>query len=122
MRSVVERTARLVAIVVLAWSAWAIGRRRTVETNLRRAFADWTTPAVRLTLDTTPSPADRDWLAAMRQNGVRVEWSWRGTPPAARAIAAAPLADPAGATSIAVAAPGGTSVALSDRLGPIDTG
>src|SRR5579862_8392887 len=122
MRSVVERTARVVAIVLLAWSAWAIGRRRTVETNLRRAFADWTTQVIRLTLDTTPSPVDRDWLAAMRQNGVRVEWSWRRVPPTPVALSAAPLADPSGATRVAVAAPGGMSVALSDRLGPIDSG
>ena len=122
MRSVVERTARLVAIGMLLWSAWAIGRRRTVETSVRGARADWTAQAVRLTLDSTPSPADRDWLVALRRNGVGVTWSWRRTPPTPLAVAVAPLADPAGATHIAVAAPGGTPVALADRLGPIDTG
>jgi hypothetical protein len=122
MRSVVERTARLVAIAMLAWSAWAIGRHTSPETRLRQAFADWTTPAVRVTLDSTPSPVDRDWLAALRRNGVRVEWSWRRGPATPIAVSAAALADPAGATHVAVAAPGGTSVALADRLGPIDTG
>jgi hypothetical protein len=122
MRSVVERAARVVAIVLLAWSAWAIGRETSVETNARRALTDWTTAAVRVTLDSTPSPIERDWLAAMRQNGVHVDWAWRRTPPTARAVVATPLADPAGATRVAIAAPGGTSVTLADRLGPIDTG
>jgi hypothetical protein len=122
MRSVVERIAHLVAIVTLLASAWAIGRQTAVETNVRRAFADWSTQAVRVAFDTTPSPVDRDWMAAMRQNGVRVEWFWRRTPPIARAVAATPLADPSGATRVAVAAPTGTLVALADRLGPIDTG
>jgi hypothetical protein len=122
MRLVVERVARVIAIVALAVSAWAIGRQSTVETNLRRALTDWTAPSVRLTLDSTPSPADRDWLAAMRRSGVSVAWSWRRSPPTALAVAPAPLPDPAGATRIAVAAPSGTSVALADRLGPIDTG
>jgi hypothetical protein len=122
MRSVVERTARLVAIVALAWSAWAIAHRTSVETNARRALADWTTQSVRITLDSTPSPVVRDWLAALRRNGVRVAWSWRRTPPTPLAVAGAPLADPAGATRVAVAAPSGTLVALADRLGPIDTG
>jgi hypothetical protein len=122
MRSVAERTARLVAIAVLIWSAWETGRRRTVETSLRRGFTDWTTQVVRVTLDSTPSPVERDWLAAMRRNGVRVEWSWRRRAPTPVAVAAAPLADPAGATRVAIAAPGGTQVALGDRLGPIDSG
>lgn len=122
MRSVVERTARVVAIVALIVSAWALGRRTTVETNVGRALGDWTTRSVRLTLDSTLSPTDRDWLAALRVNGVHVEWSWRQSPPTPRAVAASPLADPSGATRVAVAAPGGTQVTLADRLGLIDTG
>jgi hypothetical protein len=122
MRSVVERVARIIAVLALGYSAWAIGRQRPVETNLRRALSDWTAPSVRLVLDSTPSPVDRDWLGAMRRSGVSVAWSWRRTPPTALAVAAAPLPDPAGATRVAVAAPGGTPVALADRLGPIDTG
>jgi hypothetical protein len=121
MRSAVERAARVVAIAALVWSAWSIGRRVSVTTNLRRALTDWTTASVRLALDSTPSPVERDWLAALRHSGVATTWRWRGTPPAALGVAAAPLADPAGATRVAVAAPGGTAVALSDRLGPIDT-
>jgi hypothetical protein len=121
MRSVAERVARLVALVALALAAWTLSRRTAVETNLLRAERDWTTESVRLTLDSAPSPLDRDWLAAMRRSGVPVTWSWRHHPPAALAIAAVPLADPAGATRVAVAAPGGTRVTLSDRLGPIDT-
>jgi hypothetical protein len=122
MRSVAERTARVVALVALVWSAWWIGRRVVVETNLRRALADWSAASVRVAFDSAPSPVDRDWLAAMRRSGVPVTWFWRRTPPAALAVAGAPLADPAGATRVAVAAPGGTRVTLSDRLGPIDTG
>ncbi len=122
MRRAVERTARIVAILLLAWSAFAIGRHRSVDVDLRHALTNWTTRAVRVTLDSTPSPVDRDWLAAMRQNGVDVAWSWRRTPPTARAVAARPLADPAGATRVAIAAPGGTPVTVADRLGPIDTG
>jgi hypothetical protein len=121
MRSVAERVARVVALVALALAAWTLGRRTTVETNLLRAKGDWTTQSVRLTLDSAPSPVDRDWLAALRRGGVAVTWSWRRRPPAPVAIAAVPLADPAGATRVAVAAPGGTRVTLSDRLGPIDT-
>ena len=122
MRSVVERSARVVAIVLLAWSAWAIGRRTSVETNVRRALTEWTTPSVRVMLDSTPSPVEGVWLAARRLSGVRVDWTGGRLPPTARAVAATPLADPAGATRVAVAAPGGTSVALADRLGPIDSG
>jgi len=122
MRPIVERTARLVAIATLAWSAWAIGRRTAIETNVARALADWTTRSVRVTLDSTPSPVVRDWLTALRRNGVSVAWSWRRTPPPPVAVSAVPLADPAGATHVAVAAPTGTPVALADRLGPIDTG
>lgn len=122
MRSVVERTARIIAIAALLISAWVVNRQAKVETNLRRVFGDWTMQSVRVALDTTPSPVERDWLAALRRNGVDVEWSWRRRAPIPVAVTAAPLADPAGATRIAVAAPGGTQVALADRLGPIDTG
>jgi hypothetical protein len=120
MRLVAERAARIVAIAALAWAAWSLGRRVSVQTNLGRALTDWTVASVRVTLDTTPSPVERDWLAAMRRSGVSTEWRWRRRP-IALAVSASPIADPAGVTRVAVAAPPGTQVALADRLGPIDT-
>ncbi len=121
MRSVAERVARLVALAALVLSAVSLVRRVVVDTSLRGAETHWTAASVRLAFDSAPAPVDRDWLAAIRRSGVAVTWSWRRRPPAPLAIAAAPLADPAGATRVTVAAPSGTRVTLSDRLGPIDT-
>jgi hypothetical protein len=121
MRSVAERGARAVAFIALVLAVWTLSRGAPIETDVHRAKRDWTTQSVRLTFDSAPSPVDRDWLAALRRNGVAVTWNWRRQPPPALAVAARPLADPAGATRVAVAAPGGTRVTLSDRLGPIDT-
>ncbi len=130
-RAPVEWLARAVAIGALAWSivralAGGGATARTTPARLGAALISWTTggddaTAAYVAMRDAPSASDRDWLRAVRRGGLPVTWGWQGPPPPATAIVAEPLADPAGMTRVAVAAPRGTSVTLADRLGTIDT-
>lgn len=129
-RSVVEWGLHAAAAALLAWAlVRSLGQRApdgAAATNarlLRTALATWTTSAaptsVHATLDSVPSPVDRDWLAALPGAGTRVTWSDDGLTPLA--VDAEPVADPEGATRVRVAVPSGTAVMMSDRGGVLDT-
>ena len=100
------------------------GRRteRATAATIAQALPSWTRAGSRMALhvelNAVPNAWSIDWLAALKRAGRPVSWS--GSPPAV-AIVAEPVADPAGGARIDVAAPRGTTVALSDDLSAIDS-
>lgn len=132
-RAVLEWTLRLVVLSVVAWLLWRELRPRLVpEPPARRgaptaaALGAWTrdpvAAAVHAELDAPPSDTVRAWLAALRAAGVGVSWASPATPSLPPiAVAAEPLADPAGAVRVLVAAPAGDTVVVGDALGTLDT-
>ncbi|HJQ54313.1 MAG TPA: hypothetical protein VJ825_10770, partial [Gemmatimonadaceae bacterium] len=71
-----------------------------------------------LRLDSVPSRVERAWLAALAAAGSQVGWSG-DLPPVMAEVE--PIARPGGGMRVGVAAPTGTSVAISDDIGAIDT-
>jgi len=91
--------------------------------NLASALRDWSVEGtapdrIRVDLDNSPAPRDRDWLAALQRAGSDVSWS--GDLPAA-GIVVNPVASPRRGFNVLVAAPGAASVKLDDEVGPLDT-
>jgi hypothetical protein len=132
MRSRAEWVLRVAAIGLLAWSLWralepipAVAVSANART-VRQVLTRWTTSPPPVTLhiviDTGSGLAGyaRQWLVAFRQSGTRVTWSTT-TPLLPTAIDVDPVADPAGATRVQVAAPAGAAVVIGDALGPFDT-
>jgi hypothetical protein len=138
MRSRAEWGARVLVLALVAWALWSTfrpARVAAVETvdaaSLRAALARWSSAApptsVHVTLgggDGVPGYA-RQWLEALRRDGVGVTW---GQPPrtsapplVASAIDAEAVADPRGGTRVRVAAPSGAAVVVRDALGPLDS-
>lgn len=127
---IAERGLRVVAFAALAALLWSVvgpGRRSPriitiAGTELGRALPAWTVQpradsfAVRLA--GAPTPAQRDWLAALRRAGTGVTWSGAI---AAVALERVETVDPAGGTVALVAAPPGSAVILADTLGAIDS-
>lgn len=90
--------------------------------TLDRALLAWTRqlpPRAVLTLDSVPTPEQRDWLAALRHAGVALAWTGTLWPPTAVAVSALP--DPAGAWQIDAAAARGARLTLRDELGSVDS-
>lgn len=123
----VLRVVSLALVGILLWRALhpAAATARVEQgrsSDLDRTLAAWTTAppsAATLTLDSIPTPAQRDWIAALRRAGVALTWSGRALRPVAATVT--PLPDPAGAWQIDVAAPDGASLVARDGLGPVDT-
>src|SRR5438309_10168451 len=117
-RSLFESACRLLAFALLGWLL-GIALVPSAARRVERANADvlasrlpaWTRAAARTAMHVdvarVPRPWETAWLAALRRAGRPVTWS--GTP-AAIAVAADPLVDPAGAARIDVAAPKGARV------------
>jgi hypothetical protein len=131
MRVRLEHALRGVVIVALAVMLWQSLRQQSDSggqfVNARGvgggALAMWSTMAkapgrIQLQLDSTPSPIERAWLGALAGAGSSVMWSGDLAPVM---IDAQPIASPTGGTKVLVAAPGGSSVVVSDDVGPIDT-
>jgi hypothetical protein len=131
MRARLEHVLRGIVIVVLAVMLWQSLRQQTDAggqlVNARgvsgRALATWSAMAkapgrIHVQMDSTPSPIERSWLGALAGAGSSVMWSG-GLPPVM--IDAQPVASPVGGTRVLVAARGGSSVGVSDDIGPIDT-
>ncbi|MFI5207026.1 MAG: hypothetical protein ACHQU8_00800 [Gemmatimonadales bacterium] len=128
-RIALERIARGVALALLAWLLVRSLRSPVgpVDTSgvasLTPALKRWSMraapSAVHVRVDGAISPAQRDWLAALAASGTRVTWSGAGALPVA--AVAEPVADPAGATRIVVAAPAGAVVSLADEYGSLDS-
>lgn len=119
----------IAALVVMFWQSLR-GQSNSVSqaVNARGAgvggaLAKWSAMAkapgrIHVQLDSVPSPRDRAWLGALAGAGSSVTWSG-DVPPVM--IDAEPIASPTGGTRILVAAPNGSSVVMSDGIGPIDT-
>ncbi|MDQ3083029.1 MAG: hypothetical protein M3R07_12555 [Gemmatimonadota bacterium] len=130
LRGRIEAVLRAVSIVTLAWLLWLSLDRGRVDTvvsagssNLGSALRSWTQAGVapdriNVAVDTTPSPRERDWLAALAGAGSDVAWS--GNLPAI-AVSTQPIVSPRGGIAVLTAAPSGTAVRLTDELGSLDT-
>jgi hypothetical protein len=128
-RVALEWLLRAIAAVSLIWVLLqaAVGRpasaRESADTRtLAGALVQWSTaeaPAVvNADFDSAPPPASRDWLAALGGTGTRVSWHARALLPIA--LAASPVADPAGITRLRVAAPPATNLTVRDGAGTLD--
>lgn len=94
----------------------------TTSPTLGRALEAWTRrPPARAaaTLDSVPTPAQRDWMAALMHAGVALTWDGAVGSPTALSVTTLP--DPAGAWEIDAAAGRDTGLALRDGLGMIDS-
>lgn len=117
----VLRVCALLALVLWILNAW-YPRGETPEVVRGDALSDElprltaTAPAVVARLDRAPGARERDWLAAMRDAGVSVEWTGDVAP---LALETYPVTDPMGGTFVLVSAPEMASV--GDALGPVDT-
>src|SRR5919108_4766678 len=121
-----ERTLRVLTLLLLAFAAWSATRepsRGAAESansrDLRAALSRWTDapPAhAHVTLDISPAAEERDWVRALRRAGTPVTWEGDSIP--AMALEVAPLARPSGGTAVWVVAPAGASVAVSAAVGP----
>lgn len=131
MRVRVEQVLRGIVVVVLAVMLWqslhdqSNASARTVSARGvgRGVLAEWSAMAkapatIHAQLDTVPSRIERAWLGALAGAGSSVTWSGDLAPVM---IDAQPVASPSGGTKVLVAAPTGSSVVVSDDVGPIDT-
>jgi hypothetical protein len=130
VRALIESALRVLSIGLLAWMLWlAVDRDRAdrVESassaTLTSSLARWSTAGVApdriaVELDSTPSPAARDWLAALRGAGSEVAWSGDLAP---AGIEVQPVRSPRGGYTALTAARNGAPVIVSDEVGPIDT-
>lgn len=142
VRQRVELACRGVAIAALAallwrtWGAPASTQRPVVTTGtsaLRPALARATRATigeVDLVLDSLPGAGDRDWARAVARAGTRVRWRDGSTPRVgapnggrgiALATALEPLADPSGRVRLVAVGTPGTSLAIDDGAGSVDS-
>lgn len=123
MRSLGSVLRGIALAALLVWIVNAIVPRSSAPTVVRGdALAD---ELPRLTsnasgvvarLDHVPGATERDWLAALRDAGVAVQWTGDIAPVALETY---PAIEPSGGAFALVAAP--TRSTVSDSLGPIDT-
>jgi hypothetical protein len=132
MRVRVEQVLRAIVIAALALMLWQSLQEESDSVSksisargagVGSALAEWSSMSkpprgIHAELDNTPSPLERAWLGALSGAGSRVTWSGAISPVM---IEAEPVASPAGGTRILLAAPSGSSIAISDDVGPIDT-
>jgi hypothetical protein len=131
MRVRLEHVLRGIVIAVLAVMLWQSLRQQSNSSGQLVSargvgggtLATWSTMAkapdrIRVLLESTPSPIERAWLGALAGAGSSVIWSGDLAPVM---IDAQPVASPTGGTKILVAAPNGSSLVVSDDVGPIDT-
>ena len=129
-RLLAERVVRalgMVAMLTLVLRLWtgssAAGSDATVgTTSLDSALAAWsTTPpsAAVVNAVTVPDGAQRDWLVALRRNGLSLGWTISDSSGAALVVEPAPLPE-SPARIIAIGRASG-DVILSDDLGRIDS-
>jgi hypothetical protein len=130
LRIRLERAAHALAVVAIGWllvqalRGGAVARGDTANVQaLPAQLVRWTRVAapawVHVRVDGALTPAQRDWLAALRGVGTAVSWEGVGLDPLA--AVADPVADPAGGTRVLVAAPPGRRVVLADHLGVLDS-
>ncbi|HWZ57807.1 MAG TPA: hypothetical protein VNW46_02435 [Gemmatimonadaceae bacterium] len=128
---------RITAVALLIWVVWRVlcpAQPRVAEQvdarALHGALTRWSTRAPPRRVHVTLAPGSvlpgfqRQWLVALRRNGVRTTWGQPigtpiGAPLLATAIDLEPVADPRGGTRVNVAAPAGSQVTVQDALGLI---
>ena len=124
-----ERGARLLAVVLLAWLAWSALRPTARARSARAAIGDvakrargWARDrelaSLHLDVAATPAPRDLDFLVALRRAGVSVTWSG-AIEPLGMTVERVP--DPVATTRVSVTASPGGWLRLSDRLGSLDS-
>ncbi|MEO6444371.1 MAG: hypothetical protein ABIZ91_12155, partial [Gemmatimonadaceae bacterium] len=119
----------LAALALLLWRGWH--RVPAEQPSLRIAStaalsAALTTSvenaprALHATLDSLPGEHERDWLRALDRAGTRVTWDAPGArqPPS---LTIQPLADPSGRARLTIVGAPGSTVALRDAAGPVDS-
>lgn len=130
LRIVLERTARLAALALIAllighalYAQRARPSLRAEALEVGDALARWSTSVnprrVHVSLDSIPGPQLRDWIAAFP--GAGTEAGWNGGIPAPSAVSVEPVADPQRPSRVWVATSPGARVRLSDELGPVDS-
>ena len=129
IRTGVEHALRGASLVLLAWMLWLSldrGRPDTVVTarssNLDAGLSDWSRRGlapdrISIQLDSTPRPAQRDWLRALRGAGSSVSWFGNLTPVA---LSTRSVASPRGGVAV-FAASGAVNVSIADEVGALDT-
>jgi hypothetical protein len=130
MRVRFERVLRGIVIAALAVMLWESlreqvdsGGQAVRARGVGAALPEWSALSkvpdrIHVQLDSVPSPLERAWLGALAGAGSDVTWSG-DLPP--MMIDAQPVVSPTGGTKVLVAAPGRSSVAVSDDVGVIDT-
>jgi hypothetical protein len=130
LRLVFERVSRTVALASLLWlivqsfqAESSAGTQESGADSLATALARWSgseSPTrVHVRMDGDVPPVARDWLAAVAAAGTPVTWERGDAVPLASI--AEPAVDPAGGTSVRVAAPQGTLLVLMDAFGTLDS-
>lgn len=130
VRIVLERTARLAALVLIALLIGHAVYAQRARPSLRAGAAEaedalvhWSTSSnprrVHVSIDSIPAPPLRDWIAAFPGAGTQAGWD--GEIPAPGAVSVEPVADPQRPSRVWVAASPGARVQLSDELGPVDS-
>jgi hypothetical protein len=129
MRSHAETAAHVGAILLLAWAlvdaldAGSTGRDAVTGVAEPSVLARWSTglaPArAHVRIPELPTPAVRDWLAALARSGTTVTWNGDSLVPLAATVE--PTADPRGGHRVRVAAPRGAGVMLADDAGEVGT-
>jgi hypothetical protein len=129
VRRVSEWAARAAVVVLAGWLAslaWT-GRvsdrvERAESTELARALTRWSSDpavaAVHVEVKRPPGPSARAWLRALAAAGVNISWSGD---PAPLAVAAMPVRDPFGGSTLAMVGLGETRVGVADAAGPVDS-
>jgi hypothetical protein len=127
MRSRAEPVARAASFALIAFALWRLlsgagagGAARVGSAELRSALPaieSGSAAALHVDLDSTPTPADRDALAAVARAGTRVTWSGAGIAPLAAVAVRA--REPGAHVQVNVAS--ATDVAFSDGLAALDT-
>ena len=130
IRGSIETALRVVSLVTLAWMFWLSLERGQPErvvsagsASLRAALRDWSTTGtppdrIAITIDSTPSGLDRDWIRALNASGSAV--TWKGPVPVT-ALTAQAIASPRGGWNVFAAAPSKSRVTIADDVGVLDT-
>ena len=125
-----ERALRLLLVAVLATALWRsvraarsgarveTARASTLSELLQRATTSERIGAVNVSVDRTLSPMQRDWLAALRNAGVRVHWHGE---PLAIAVSADRAREPVARARVRLVADSEGSTVISDSVGVIDS-
>lgn len=129
IRSGFENVLRALSLLLLGWMLWLSldrGRTETVvsarSARLDAALNDWSRSGlahdrIAVALDSTPRPAQRDWLRALRGAGSTVTWSGDLDPVA---VSSRSVASPRGGIAV-MAASSGRDVRIADEVGALDT-